>query len=51
MCIAGVIDGQSRASRFAPGSPCCHTLHRSELRGRCATLTPHWYKTSGNPHT
>ena len=23
--------------------------HRSELRGRCATLTPHWYKTSGNP--
>ena len=22
--------------------------HRSVLRGRCATLTPHWYKTSGN---
>jgi Integrase core domain len=32
-----------------PPYPCCHTLHRSELRGRCATLTPHWYKTSGNP--
>ena len=37
------------ASRFAPGSPCCHTLHRSDLRDQCATLTPHWYKTSGNP--
>ncbi len=37
------------ASRFAPGSPCSHTLHRSELRGQCATLTPHWYKSSGNP--
>ncbi len=37
------------ASRFAPGSPCCHTLHRSELRNQCATLTLHWYKTSGNP--
>jgi ATP-dependent Lon protease len=24
-------------------------IHRSELRGRCATLTPHWHKTSGNP--
>ena len=24
-------------------------LHRSEPRNRCATLTPHWYKTSGNP--
>jgi DNA polymerase III alpha subunit len=37
------------ASRYAPGSPCGQTLHRSELRGRCATLTLHWYKTSGNP--
>jgi integrase len=37
------------AIRFAPGSPCCHTLHRSDLRGQCATLTPYWYKTSGNP--
>jgi hypothetical protein len=48
------VNGISRSrwpftSYFAPGSPCCHTLHRSELRGQCATLTSHWYKTSGNP--
>jgi len=30
-------------------STTCHTLHRSDLRGQCATLTPHWHKTSGNP--
>jgi putative transposase len=29
--------------------PLFHTLDCGEITNRCATLTPHWYKTSGNP--